>query len=252
MTPTNPPVQLPTAGSLNLSVSNSGGGTMTYTASVTSDTPWLTIAAGGTGTNTGNINVSLAANPAGPQRSGTIVVTAAGVAGSPATVTVVQAAAPPAITTAPQSLAAIVGTTATFNVAASGMSPAYQWRREGTNLVGQTSPTLTLTNVTFPEAGAYSVVVSNLAGTVTSAPATLTVATSIIQPPTAQTGAAIRSTGFTLDLALEVGRSFRVQGSSDLVIWADVTNFVSTVQAVQFVDAAAQTLPLRFYRIVSP
>lgn len=80
----------------------------------------------------------------------------------------------------------------------------------------------------------------------------LTVARSIIQPPAAQTGAEIQSNGFVLDLALEVGRAFRVQASSDLQTWTDVTNFVSAVPAVQFVDVAAKPLSRRFYRIVSP
>ena len=80
----------------------------------------------------------------------------------------------------------------------------------------------------------------------------LTAARSLTQPPTAQTAAEIQSTGFVLDLALEVGRSFRVQASSDLQTWSDVTNFVSTASAVRFVDAAAKPLSRRFYRVVSP
>lgn len=227
---------------------------MTYAASVTSDSPWLTITSGGAGTNAGTINLALAANTGGPQRSGTILVTAPGVAGSPITVTVVQAAdiTAPTITTAPRSTAVIVGATATFNVVANGTSPAYQWRREGTNLVGQTSSTLTIGNVALSAAGAYSVVVSNAAGVVTSAPVLLTVASSIIQPPAVQTRAEIQSSGFVLDVALEVGRTFRVQASSDLQTWSDVTSFVSTAQAVRFVDDAAKPLSRRFYRIVSP
>lgn len=227
---------------------------MTHAASVTSDSPWLTITSGGAGTNAGTINLALAANTGGPQRSGTILVTAPGVAGSPITVTVVQAAdiTAPTITTAPRSTAVIVGATATFNVVANGTSPAYQWRREGTNLVGQTSSTLTIGNVALSAAGAYSVVVSNAAGVVTSAPVLLTVASSIIQPPAVQTRAEIQSSGFVLDVALEVGRTFRVQASSDLQTWSDVTSFVSTAQAVRFVDDAAKPLSRRFYRIVSP
>src|SRR5204862_8284694 len=67
------------------------------------------------------------------------------------------------------------GETATFTVTASAVpAPTYQWRRNGA-LVPGSGPTLTLSNVSRNNAGAYSVVVSNLAGIVTSDPAVLTV-----------------------------------------------------------------------------
>ena len=80
----------------------------------------------------------------------------------------------------------------------------------------------------------------------------LSAASSLTQPPAAQTAEEIQSHGFVLDLALEVGRAFRVQASSDLQTWTEVTNFVNTAQAVQVVDAAAKPLSRRFYRVVSP
>src|SRR5262249_16680118 len=69
-----------------------------------------------------------------------------------------------------------VGNTVRFNVTAAGTSPlSYQWSF-GTNiLVGATSSTLTLTNVQLSDAGTYSVIVSNSAGSVVSSAATLTV-----------------------------------------------------------------------------
>ena len=57
---------------------------------------------------------------------------------------------------------------------------------------------------------------------------------------------------FALDLSLEIGRAFRVQGSTNLVVWTDVTNFTSTGLAFQFLDAAATNQTRRFYRVVSP
>jgi hypothetical protein len=91
VTPTNAPVSA-TAGSTNFSVSNSGTGTLSYSATVASGSSWLSIASGATGGNSGTINVSYSTN-AGAQRSGTIQVTASGASGSPATVTVTQAGA---------------------------------------------------------------------------------------------------------------------------------------------------------------
>ena len=87
--PTNAPVSA-AAGSTNFSVSNSGTGTLSYSATVASGSSWLSIASGATGGNSGTINVSYSTN-ASAQRSGTIQVTATGASGSPATVTVTQA-----------------------------------------------------------------------------------------------------------------------------------------------------------------
>lgn len=159
---------------------------------------------------------------------------------------------PPVITAAPQNVTAIVGTSPSFHVAATGTALAYQWRRAGTNLVGQTNATLTLTNVTLPAAGFYSVVVANVAGVATGGPALLTVASCVVQPPALQALAEIRSHGFTLDVLVELGRSFRVQASADMQAWTDVTNFTSTAPTWRVVDFAGRNGNPRFYRVLSP
>ncbi len=82
----------------------------------------------------------------------------------------------PLITSQPTNLTVYVGNNATFRVTATGTAPlAYQWRFNGTNLTGKTVSTLALTAVQFANAGPYSVVVSNVGGSVTSSPALLTV-----------------------------------------------------------------------------
>jgi len=69
-----------------------------------------------------------------------------------------------------------VGATVSFSVVAGGTpAPTYQWYFGGTAIGGATNATLTLGNVQASDAGNYSVAVSNSAGTVSSAPATLTV-----------------------------------------------------------------------------
>ena len=80
------------------------------------------------------------------------------------------------ITSQPQNRTNILGTTATFSVGVGGTQPfAYQWLGFGTNLVGQTNATLTITNVQISDGGPYSVIVTNVAGSITSTVATLTV-----------------------------------------------------------------------------
>jgi hypothetical protein len=87
----------------------------------------------------------------------------------------------PTITSQPADQTALVGGTATFNVKATGAAPlTYQWRFNGTNLLGQTSAWLTLSNVQVSNAGAYAALVGNQAGSVLSSNAILTV----IPPPT--------------------------------------------------------------------
>ena len=51
----------------------------------------------------------------------------------------------------------------------------YQWLLNGTNMAGATSPWLVLPNVQAAQAGVYTVVVTNAAGSVTSQAALLTV-----------------------------------------------------------------------------
>jgi len=82
----------------------------------------------------------------------------------------------PVITQAPTNLTVVAGSNASFAVTATGTAPlAYQWRFNGTNLAGATNATLSLTGVTPAQAGAYTVMVSNLVGTAASDAATLTV-----------------------------------------------------------------------------
>jgi alpha-tubulin suppressor-like RCC1 family protein len=83
---------------------------------------------------------------------------------------------PPRITSQPQSLARVVGETATFSVAADGTPPfSYQWVRNGANLTGQTDSTLTLTNLLGANAGGYWAMVTNAYGSTNSTVATLTI-----------------------------------------------------------------------------
>jgi C1A family cysteine protease len=93
---------------------------------------------------------------------------------SNATLTVL--AVPPAITQQPTNQTIFVGGNATFSAAASGTAPLiYQWLFNGTNILGATNTTLTLTNVQLTQAGIYTLQVTNIAGTALSSNAVLTV-----------------------------------------------------------------------------
>jgi hypothetical protein len=88
----------------------------------------------------------------------------------------------PFVVTPPQSQTVHQGTAVLFNVGAVGASPlSYQWRKNGTNLAGQNFSFLALGSTTTNDNGNYVVVVTNVFGAVTSAPAVLTV-TQIFPP----------------------------------------------------------------------
>jgi hypothetical protein len=83
----------------------------------------------------------------------------------------------PSIVNPPSSLIVTQGQPAAFNVQADGTAPlSYQWYFNTNALLGgQTGSNLTIISAQATNAGKYSVRISNAGGSVTSAPATLTV-----------------------------------------------------------------------------
>jgi Leucine-rich repeat (LRR) protein len=82
----------------------------------------------------------------------------------------------PSISLQPTSVTVVVSNNAVFRVAACGLGLlSYQWQHAGTNLPNATASVLTLTSAGTNDAGLYQVVITNNAGSVTSAMATLNV-----------------------------------------------------------------------------
>ncbi len=90
---------------------------------------------------------------------------------------------PPVIVNPPQSLAVAQGSNAPFSVTATGAALRYQWRFNGANIAGETNATFTVSNAQPANAGAYTVRLTNIVGSVTSTVANLTV----IVPPAVTT-----------------------------------------------------------------
>jgi hypothetical protein len=84
---------------------------------------------------------------------------------------------PPVIVSEPQAQTVTAGGVAVFVISATGNPPpSYQWLLDGTHsLPGANGSMLTLSNVQDTQSGQYSVVVSNVIGSITSAPVALTV-----------------------------------------------------------------------------
>ena len=90
-----------------------------------------------------------------------------------ATLTVLE---PPIISHPLQDRTAYAGSTVNFRAKTAGSLPlAYQWSFNGSAISGAGSTDLQLTNVSAAQAGTYTLVVTNVAGAVTSAPAILSV-----------------------------------------------------------------------------
>ncbi len=95
----------------------------------------------------------------------------------------------PSITTQPASATVNAGASVSFSVVATGTAPlTYQWQLGGAAINGATGDTYSISNVAASQAGSYSVVVTNAAGSVTSNTATLTVNTPTPPAPPPSSG----------------------------------------------------------------
>ncbi|MEP7302711.1 MAG: beta-propeller fold lactonase family protein [Caldimonas sp.] len=100
-----------------------------------------------------------------------------------ALLTVVEQLAPPVVQSQPGNLNVSLGGNAVFAATVSGTAPlSYQWRRNGSNLIGANAAILTLANVSGLDAGSYDLMVTNRAGSVTSEAAVLVVTQGVPVP----------------------------------------------------------------------
>lgn len=89
---------------------------------------------------------------------------------------VVEATGPVLITSQPVSQTVNPGSAVNFSVIATGAAPiSYQWRKNLSNIPGQTSPTFTIASASELEEGGYDVVITNPSGPTPSDPITLSV-----------------------------------------------------------------------------
>lgn len=133
---------------------------------------------------------------------------------------------PPIITTQPTNQTIVQGQSATFVVAASGTAPlSYQWTFNAANISGATSSTFVATN-----AGTYAVVVTNIAGTNTSANATLTVSIppTITTQPTNQTIVQGQSATFVVAASGTAPLSYQWTFNATNISGANTNSFAAT------------------------
>ena len=182
----------------------------------------------------------------------TVAVTnsAGSITNTPTTLTV---NVPPSIGTQPSNQTVNAGSPATFFVAASGTAPlSYQWRKDETNIAATTA-TNNIAAAQSPNAGRYTVVVTNIAGSSTSVVATLTV---LITPPQITSIGPGVGGNFTLSGTGPVGEAYRILATTNielpLISWPAVDSGVLTGGLFNFTDTQATNHLQRFYRIVTP
>jgi hypothetical protein len=117
-----------------------------------------------------------------------------------------------------------------FMVVGEGYRPlSYQWQFEGTNIPGQTVAMLALTNIDGSQAGNYTVVITNVGGAVTSAPAALIVSSTDVQP--SLTAISDQAGQFSFGLTGEIGRDYRIESSVDMIQWTNEATFQESLIA---------------------
>jgi hypothetical protein len=157
-----------------------------------------------------------------------------------ANITVIGA---PAITNQPGPVTVVVGHAANFVVGASGWPAlAYQWQLDGVNVAGATNSALALSNALPVNAGNYTVAVTNVYGSVTSSPASLTVLPLVINVPPVS-----GSNPFQLTLDTAIGINYEIEYSTNLLDWYEWFSLSGSGRPITLSDPQNQD---RFYRIV--
>jgi uncharacterized delta-60 repeat protein len=115
----------------------------------------------------------------------------------------------PIISLQPTNQIGNAGQSASFTVAAFGTAPfTYQWRKNGTKISAPNSSTLTLTNLSRADLGAYSVLISTPYGSAISSNATLTINLAMPDSLLASSSDQVRAIAVQTDGKILVGGSF--------------------------------------------
>jgi len=156
----------------------------------------------------------------------------------------------PVITNQPVSKTNVAGANATFSVTAGGVpAPAYQWRLLSTAVPGATNALLTLTNARASQAGNYTVVITNTAGSVTSSVTSLVITNPLppaITAPT-QNGNLFQ---FTFNPVVGLTNSVMTNSAVNGGVWSVLTNVPPPANANPVTVSDAIGSSNRFYRVL--
>ncbi len=157
-------------------------------------------------------------------------------------------ASAPSIILQPASQSVAAGTDAAFSVGVSGTYPlAYQWRLWGTNISGASASSYVRKNVQVVDLGNYDVVITNSAGSVSSAVATLTFPASFTLQPINVSGGNIQLTWGAIS-----GRVYQLQSSTNLTLnnWSNIGPQITATNLTITVAEPVRADPQRYYRAI--
>lgn len=146
---------------------------------------------------------------------------------------------PPSVLFAPQTQIATLGSSTTFSATIGG-SPTlyYQWRKDGTNVIGATATNYTIASVTTNHIGYYDLVITNAYGAITSTPpAALLIAPSLLSPYVGAVG--LWGQQATLSVSAWGSGTLSYQWYKSGLAISDATNSTLVFPSVQISDAGA-------------
>jgi hypothetical protein len=242
------PPQPPTITSQPQSRVVSQGANATFTVGATGDTP-LTFQWRFGGANlAGATQSSYTRANAQPVHEGDYDVVVTNVAGSVTShIASLTVNLPPYMGSQPENQSVWRGQDAPFFVTVGGTEPFhYQWRFNGVSIAGATESSYTRQSAQTNHAGDYSVVVTNVAGTITSSNAALTV--TVPPPPVLQAIEPLPDGRLRFALSGTVEVPFAIDASSNLIGWFEVMSGILTNSPTELVDDSASNSTPRFYR----
>jgi hypothetical protein len=163
-----------------------------------------------------------------------------------ATLVVTPGPVRPGILTHPAPQTVSIGQAVSLGVTADGTGPlAYQWFKDAVPVTGATGSTLVIGSVGAGDAGLYSVVVTNAAGSTTSTTAALTVSSTPVAPvilvqPANRVVAAGESTEFVV--VVSGSAPFTYQWRKDGVVLGSASGATLSLTAVQAANAGAYSV----------
>jgi photosystem II stability/assembly factor-like uncharacterized protein len=163
---------------------------------------------------------------------------------------------PLGITNQPQSQTVAGPTNLALTVSAVGNPPlTFQWQKNGTNVIGATNPTLTLSNLLRGDGGTYSVFVTNGFSNLQSSNAVVRIILAErFGQPTLLPGNQIQLLFNDADggamLTTNDIATFEVFGSTNLLNWFAITNSLTLTNGSIIFQDAITNAPQRFYKVL--
>lgn len=148
---------------------------------------------------------------------------------------------PPSIVTQPVGGRFALGDSTTLRVTATGTAPfTYAWFKDGKPLINSTSDTLTFASLRGTDTGLYRVVITNSAGSASSAEVTLTVLDPLL--------AAAKYT--VVQLTGEIGGRYLIEylNRADDPTWKPLSTLTLTNSTQLYLDVESVTNAFRIYR----